>query len=88
MQGFNKFDSCGSVGPHLWEYAAGTLQAAASEIGRIEAHLVRCPKCRAEVEGFRTAASAMALYISAPQTGIPPRVPNWEEVQIDRKSVV
>lgn len=81
MQPLNKLNSCGAVGPHLWEYATGALQADASDIARIEAHVSRCPKCRAAVEGFRLASPALNAYAAAPETGIPPRAANLEGVQ-------
>ncbi|MES2464940.1 MAG: zf-HC2 domain-containing protein [Armatimonadota bacterium] len=75
-----KFEKCSSVGPRLWEYAAGTLQASAADAARIEAHLVRCSKCRVRLEEFRRASAALALYAAAPETGIPPRAPDWQSV--------
>ena len=78
-----KSDSCGSVGPHLWEYAAGTLPANSEETARVEKHLAHCAKCRAECESFRAASEAMAAYASlGAESGIPPRAPNWEAVQM------
>jgi hypothetical protein len=81
MRRLTIFDSCGPLRQLLWDYVTGTLPTGSADALRVESHLARCPACRAEAQQFRTAASAIDVYKAAPETGIPPRSPDWASVQ-------
>lgn len=55
------------AGPHTGDYLLGELTAAQDH--EVEAHLLRCPRCRAEAAALSEIAVALA---SLPEDRLPP----------------
>ena len=68
--------TCGDIGSHLWNYAAGRISE--EDVERIEDHLRGCSSCREQADDYGKAVAGLAAFRehSTPQART-----NWADLQ-------